>query len=169
MATPLVQRALFLFERLSCRLADAVITTNHSYRRVEIVRHDVPAARITVVRNGPDLARLRPVEPALEARRTGKLTIFYLGEMGFHDGVDYLLRSFHLLLTELGRRDAFCVLVGGGDARSTMQALSVELGIAEHTLFTGWVAHTDVAAAICALPISVLRPNRPTNTMTDAL
>ena len=79
---PLVHRALLLFEKLSCRLADRIITTNRSYRQVVMARHfggDKRMAdegngdeRITVVRNGPDPTRLRPVDPAPEARRHGQ-------------------------------------------------------------------------------------------------
>jgi len=48
----IVYKALVLFERLACRLADHVIATNESYKEIEIERHNVPAERIIVVRNG---------------------------------------------------------------------------------------------------------------------
>lgn len=164
-SNPIVYRALLLFEKLSCRLADAVFATNDSFRRVVIDRHGVPDEAITIVRNGPDLMRLRPVEPAADVQCAGKLTICYVGEMGFHDGVDYLLRSLHYLITDLRRTDAYCVLVGGGDAWLSMQELSTTLEIADHVLFTGWVAHTDVARYLCAADICVAP--EPSNAYND--
>src|SRR5437763_15308120 len=46
-----VHRALLVFEKLSCRLADHVIATNESYKAVEMQRGGVPEERITIVRN----------------------------------------------------------------------------------------------------------------------
>jgi len=40
-----------------------VIATNDSYKQVAIERGGVPAEKITVVRNGPDLDRIRPTAP----------------------------------------------------------------------------------------------------------
>ena len=51
----LIRSALLGLEKLSCRVADHVIATNQSYRELEFQRGKVAEARITIVRNGPDL------------------------------------------------------------------------------------------------------------------
>ena len=50
-------------ERLTFAAADAVISTNESYRRVAIERGKMAADRVVVVRSAPDLSRFIPREP----------------------------------------------------------------------------------------------------------
>src|SRR5882762_8300007 len=67
-----VHGALVLLEKLTCCLADRVIATNESYKKVEIERDHVPEARITIVRNGVELYDLHQVEPDRNLRPKGK-------------------------------------------------------------------------------------------------
>ncbi|NIR25620.1 MAG: glycosyltransferase family 4 protein [Gammaproteobacteria bacterium] len=84
--------------------------------------------------------------------------------MGFHDGLDYLLRALHILVLEVGRTDFFCVLVGGGDAQPNMKLLSEELGLTDFVLFTGRVPHETVAHYLSAADICVApEPSNPYN------
>jgi glycosyltransferase involved in cell wall biosynthesis len=152
-----VHRALVLFEKLSCRLADRVIATNQSYKKIEMERGNVPGERITVVRNGPDLDRLQPVAVDPSLTWPGKATLCYVGDMGHHDGVDYLLRALRRLVDDLGRSDFYCVLVGEGSAWPSLKLMAKELDLMDHVSFTGWIPHTEVnrflsAADICLAP-----------------
>ena len=161
----LVYHALVLLEKLSCRLADHVIATNQSYKMVEMQRGHVPEERITIVRNGPDLGRLRPMESDLVLQRMGKTIIGYVGVMGFQDGVDFLLRALQHLVYDLGRTDFFCALVGAGDALPGLRSLTEELSLADYVLFTGWVEHTEVARYLSAMDIGVAP--EPSNSYND--
>ena len=60
-----------LLERLTFRTADAVISTNDSYREVAITRGGLPADRVRVVRSAPDLSRFVPrrAQPRPQARQ----------------------------------------------------------------------------------------------------
>lgn len=160
-----VHSMLLFFEKLSCRLADQVIATNQSYRQLQIERDGVPASRITVVRNGPDLERFRPVavDPALQ--RAGKTTLCYVGEMGFHDGVDYLLRALNKLIYELGREDVYCLLVGAGDAWPSLRALATELKLDNYVNFTGRVKPDEVVRYLSAADICIAP--EPSNSYND--
>jgi len=120
-----VHHILTWLERLSCRVADHVIATNESYKRIEMERGGVAEERITIVRNGPDLMQFRPVEPDPALRLHGKTVIAYVGTMGSHDGVEYLIRALQLLNRELGRSDFACVLIGKGEAVAKLKALVV--------------------------------------------
>jgi glycosyltransferase involved in cell wall biosynthesis len=151
----LVHRALLFLENLTCRLADHVIATNESYKRVEMERDGVPEERITIVRNGIELHGLHNPEADQAIRPDGKTIIGYVGVMGFQDGVDYLLRALRHLLRDLGRSDFFCVLVGGGDAFADLKTLAQQFGLSPHILFTGMVHHTEVALHLGAADICV--------------
>lgn len=167
---PFVYRILILLERFCCRLADHVIATNHSYKAVEMERGGVPETRITVVRNGPDLNRLKRGGPHPERREDDQTWLGYVGWMGFQDGVDYLLRALHHLAHDLGRSDFHCILAGSGDAMPTLDSLTEELGLGNHVSFAGWVAPHLVAhfldrADICVAP----EPSSPYNDRSTAI
>lgn len=160
----LLRSVLFCYERLSYRLSDHAIATNGSYKALAIERHTIPAERITIVRNGPALDRLRPMEPIAELRQKAPIIIGYAGTMGVQDGVDCLLRALHHLVSDLGRKDFFCLLVGDGDAMESLKSLAAELQLTERVLFTGWVESAAVpqylsTADICVAP----EPSNPYN------
>ena len=166
----LVYRALTLFERISCQLADHVIAVNLSHKMVEIQRDEVPEGRISIVRNGPDLRNMsvRETTPALEVN--GKTVVAYVGEVGFQDGVDCLLRALRHLIRIEQRRELLCVLVGSGDALNEMKHLARDLGIEADVKFVGRVAHSEVndwlaIADICVAP----EPSNPYNDRTTVV
>jgi glycosyltransferase involved in cell wall biosynthesis len=166
----LVYRALTLFERMSCQLADHVIAVNLSHKMVEIQRDKVPEGRITIVRNGPDVRGMTvpATTPAPEAN--GKTVVAYVGEVGFQDGVDCLLRALRHLICVEQRRGFMCVVVGGGDALNEMKHLARDLGIQEDVRFIGRVAHSEVGdwlaiADICVAP----EPSNPYNDRTTVV
>lgn len=162
----LVYQVQLLLERLSCRLADHVIATNASYRAVELTRDRVPPQRVTIVRNGPDPQRLRPVAPDPALRRRAPTIIAFAGVMGLQDGVDHLLRALRHLIDDFGRRDFFCVLIGGlGDAQPSLKQLARQLQLEEHVWFTGWVTDEEYVRYLSTADICV-DPD-PSNPFTD--
>ena len=166
----LVYDALVLLEKLTCCLANRVIATNESYKKIEMERDHVPETRITVVRNGIELHDLRPVEPDRTLQPKGKTVIGYIGVMGFQDGVDYLMRALSHLVRDLGRTDFFCILVGGGDALPYLKSLTEQLDISEYVLFTGMVNHSEVARYLGAADICVApEPSAPYNERSTAV
>lgn len=152
-------------EILACRVADHVIATNDSYKRRQMERSGIPAERITVVRNGPDPEDFRAVPPDPVLRARAKTIIGYAGIMGRQDGVDYLLRAIHHLVYDLGRRDAFCAIIGTGDARPELMALASELGLDDYVWFSGWVSDEDFLRYQSTIDIGVV-PD-PSNPFTD--
>jgi glycosyltransferase involved in cell wall biosynthesis len=164
-------RALLLFERLSCKAADHIIATNESYRETVIQRCGVPADRITIVRNGPNFERFRAAVADPSLRKPGKVMIGYVGDMGVHDGLDYLLRSLSHLLNDLGRTDFHCLCVGGrGQMLERLRRLTEQLGLCEYVTFTGWIPERDklrylASADICVDP-DPLNPFNDKSTMT---
>jgi glycosyltransferase involved in cell wall biosynthesis len=159
-----IRQALICFERLSCRLADRIITTNQSYKAMEMQRGSVPKERIIVVRNGPDLNRLRQVEPKTGLRQEGKINLIYVGVIERQDGVDYLIRSLQHLMNDLKRSDFYCIIVGEGGALADVEILTRQLGLSNYVFFTGFVEPTQIASYLCAGDIGVApEPSNPLN------
>jgi glycosyltransferase involved in cell wall biosynthesis len=151
----IVYHALVVLEKLTCAIADHVIATNESYRKVEIERDHVPESRITVVRNGVEMRRDRPIQPDPSLRKRAKTIIGYVGVMGFQDGLDYLLRALHHLLHDLGRNDFYCVLMGDGDAWAGLKVLTKQLCLEDYVWFTGQVHGEELSRYLSAADICV--------------
>lgn len=164
-ANPRLHRILLFFERISLRFADRVISTNQSYRQVAMERGGVDPANIHIVRNGPDLARFSNVAPDPDLRARGQTIIGYVGDMGQHDGLDYLLRSLHQLVYTLGRTDVYAVLIGRGNAWEALQTLAHQLKLSEYVWFTGWVTNEALLRYLASADICV-DPD-PYNSFTD--
>ncbi len=151
----IVYNILVFFEKLSCRFADQVISTNESYKKVEIERSGIPAEKITIVRNGPDLNRVKPVPPDDELRGKAAIILGYVGVMGQQDGVDYFLRALDYLVKELGRTDVFAVIIGKGDAVPSLKKLTNKLGLDDHVWFTGRVPEEELLRYLSTADICV--------------
>lgn len=156
-ASPVVYSALVFLEKLTCLAADHVIATNESYKRMELERGGVSPHRITVVRNGIELSRLRHFEPDPGLLQKGKIVIGYVGVMGYQDGLDYLLRALNHLRRDLGRTDFYAILIGDGDAWTNLKKLSSYLDLDEFVWLPGAIFGDDLrhylsAADICVVP-----------------
>jgi glycosyltransferase involved in cell wall biosynthesis len=159
-----VQRMLVWMEQLSCRMADHVILANQSHQRITMQRSGIAQAKTTIVRNGPNLDEQPFVEAEPTALYPGKVVICYVGVMGYHDGVDYLLRALQHLAYDMGRMEFVCLMVGAGGAWQSMKSLSQTLELQDFVHFTGWIDRTKVNSYICAADICVApEPSNPYN------
>lgn len=162
-----------LVERLTFAAADAVISTNESYRRVAIERGGMSPDRVAVVRSAPDLSRFTPRSPDASLRRGRPHLLAYLGVMGPQDGIDYALRALHLLRGQLGRDDFHAIFMGAGDVFDDMVKLSGELGIGDIVEFPGRVPDEFVlrclsTADVCLAP-DPLNPLNDVSTMNKVV
>ena len=162
---PIVHRTLLRLEQMSCRLADCVIATNESYRQLDAERSGIDKDHIVVVRNGPNLKRLRASTPDPQLAQKADHIIGYVGDMGHHDGVDYLIRALHHLVYDMGRTDVYCVIIGTGDAWPELKALAQKLQLNEFVWFTGYVTDEELIRYLLTADICV-DPD-PANPFTD--
>jgi glycosyltransferase involved in cell wall biosynthesis len=156
-------RALLAAERLAFRAADAVITTNESYRQIAIDRGRKRPEDVFVVRNGPDPDRFRPVEPDESIKRGRPYLIAYLGLMGPQDGIDCALRVLARLRAQ--RDDWHAVFMGDGDVLDDMRRLADELGLEDSVEFTGRVGDDRILPTLSAADVCIAP--EPTNPLND--
>jgi glycosyltransferase involved in cell wall biosynthesis len=151
-----------LMERMSIRLADHVISTNETFRRIAIERGGKAPERVTVVRNGPRLAVDFPAVPAdPEVRRLGRVVVGYLGIMNPQDHLDFLLEAAKIVRDERGRSDIGFVMVGSGDAFADLLKQRDGLGLTEAVRMTGTLPWREVLSTLGAADICV-QPDPPT-------
>ena len=161
--SPLYWLAVAL-ERLTFKVADLVIATNESYRRVALERGRKRPHEVRVVRSAPDLTRFVPVQAEPALRRGRRHLLCYLGVMGPQDGVDYAIRALARLRDDLGWSDFHAVFIGSGDELSAMRALAAANDLDAHVEFTGRIPDADVCrylstADVCLAP----DPKNPLN------
>ena len=97
--------------------------------------------------------------------KRGAVIIGYIGVMGHQDGLDYLLRSLHQLVTIQGRSDFFCIIIGKGSALAALKAYARQLGLDQCVWFTGFIPETDVIRYLSTVDICV-DPD-PSNSFND--
>ncbi len=152
----LLYRLQLFLERCSYHTADLVITTNASQRGLAIERGRCPADRVFVVRNGPDLERMKLITPEPELRMGQRHFLAYVGKMGIQDGVEYTLYALDELLHKRGRRDVSLVLIGDGERISALQMLAHRLQLDEYVNFTGWITSSDVLRYLAVADVGLV-------------
>jgi glycosyltransferase involved in cell wall biosynthesis len=159
------QKLLLVLERLTFRTADMVISTNESYRRIAIGRGGVDPRDVFVVRSGPDLTRIKKVEPNPALRKGRRYLVGYVGVMGKQEGIDLLLQAVQLIVKHLGRSDIQFGLVGGGTELVAMRQLAKDLGVGDYVTFTGRAPDAELLEMLNTADLCV-NPDRA-NDMND--
>ena len=144
-ARPTVSRLLRVLERLSFRLADAVITTNPSYTRVTSERGCRPR-RLVIAPNLPELEAFTPVPPDPSLKKGAEYLLVWVGTMGSQDGIDLAMAALGCLAGIRG--DWRAVFAGQGEMLLPAQELVQSLGIADRVDFPGFQSRDAVRALI---------------------
>lgn len=157
-------KGLRFFEKLASRNANALIATNQTQNRIQIDRCGADPRRCYVVRNGPNELFSPQVAPLEELRFPGKIVLGYVGLMGVQDGVDYLIRAIEHLKKR--RTDFVAVLIGRGPALESLKKLTIDLGLKDHVIFTGFIEFRKIPNYIASFDIC-LTPD-PSNSYNDS-
>lgn len=162
----LLHALLLRFERFASRTANVLIATNETQRDVQIKRCGANPSKCYVVRNGPNKAFMKAVTAKPELRKSGCFNIGYVGVIGVQDGVDFLVRAAHLLLTEHKRTDFQVIIVGNGPAVADLKSLVTSLKLVDYFLFTGMIPFAEVPDYIAAF--DVCSTPDPSNSYNDS-
>ncbi len=153
-----------MLERVNFRVADLVIATNESYKRVALERGGIRPEHIFVVRKGPDLARFQPVPADPELKRGQRALISWIGEIASQDGVDHAIRALAHLRER--RDDWHAIIAGDGSALGDLRRLTTELGLDDRVEFTGWLEEPELRRLLCSSDVC-LAPD-PKTPLSDA-
>jgi len=157
-------KLLGMAEWCSVKLADVVIATNESYKKIDMERSNKDPRAIFVVRNGPNKRHLMHTEPNPRLKAANKSLLCYVGDLNPQDGVDYLLRSLHHLIHDFKREDFHCVIIGSGDSLPDLRDLAAELKLNGAVKFPGFVSDDDLQAYLSTADICVdPDPSSPLN------
>jgi glycosyltransferase involved in cell wall biosynthesis len=144
---------LRLFEKLTFRFADVVISANETFRELAITRGGIHPDDVFTVYGVPDLTTFKRIP---KARANDAINVGYVGVMGAQDGVDNLIRAVAQLRSQSGLPRFTCTFVGAGPKLASLKALAESLGVADICQFTGFLSGETLLAALSSFDIGVI-------------
>lgn len=150
-------KSLLLFEKFSFKVANLVISTNESYKKIAIKRGHKNEEEVYVVRNGPDLLKKENIYKKYEYKTEFNHLVAYIGVIGPQERIDILLRAAYYIINKKGISDIKFVIIGPGPSLEKMTQLSKDLSLNKNVEFTGYIPNPDfynilAAADICVNP-----------------
>ena len=120
--------------------------------RQHALRAGAPAEKIHLVMNGADLRRFSPNSKA--EKPYGHRMIFACRQLFPRKGIRFLIQAVAILKSRFP--DIELVLAGDGFERPELERLAADLGIADATVFLGWVPNAELPRYYRAAAVSVI-------------
>ncbi|MDE2848342.1 MAG: glycosyltransferase family 4 protein [Gemmatimonadota bacterium] len=129
-----------LFEAVSESTRDELVRMGVAADRISVVHNGLDARFLDAANMGPPAAPDRKEAPAAADRKEPGLVI-YLGRLKKYKNVDHLIQAMAIVREEVP--DARLVIVGTGDRRRALEALTRSLGMDDAVRFTGFVSEEE--------------------------
>lgn len=155
---PWIVRLLDAARRWNLAHADRIITVTQGIRQEMLDQDKIEANKISIIPNGVDLERFRPMPAATAQERVGlSPTYTYVGFVGglfpWH-GLDRLVTAApHVLIAEPSVR---FVIVGTGQMEPILKEMIIRQGLDHAFIFTGRVPFADVPDYVNAFAVCVV-------------
>ena len=153
-APRLLTRVLHLLERRTQKVAHRTVTVNHTLRD-RLIGAGARPEDVSVVWNGPVLARVASARPDPELGSDGRRLVVWVGKMGLQDRVDLMVTLAATVVHGLGRRDCRFVLLGDGECLPALRRQASDLDLDDWVQFTGWVTEEVVFAHLASADVAV--------------
>lgn len=156
---PIIRRAL----RYVLKNADGVIAVCGALKEA-IMRLNIDADKVTVVPNGVDAEKFRPVPRSAARVELGlpvdKRILLSVGGLVPRKGFDLLIKALRLVMDRAGADDLYLVIVGEGPERKKLEMLAGAVGLSKFVRFAGSVAHKDLHLWYSAADVFCLASSR---------
>lgn len=130
------ERISRLYERICYSNADMIgITTQELGRRILNTYKNVDEKKIKVISNGVDTELFYPVEVKK------KKQIIYAGNIGHAQDLENVILSMKIIIKKV---DLKFLIVGDGDIKTPLEALTKREGLSKNIEFTGLVARKNI-------------------------
>jgi glycosyltransferase involved in cell wall biosynthesis len=152
-------RLLLVQERISIRIATAVLTVNDAMS-ARLVELGVRPEKVHVVVNRPSLRRFDPaLHPARRFAEDGTIRLVYAGALTPTYELDVALEAIARLAVDRPDLRLVFDLYGRGDAEPALRVQAERLGLADRVRFLGRIPIEDVPGVVAAADIG-LAPTR---------
>jgi glycosyltransferase involved in cell wall biosynthesis len=151
---PAMVSLLRWLERQTERVADHTICTNE-YFRERLIGAGAAPEQVTIVGNGPVLARVQRAvaDPALRGEH--KFLCCWIGKMGRQDRLDLLIDAIGHIVHGLGRTDCGFFILGDGETFDEIKSQSARLGLEPWVHFTGFVTEQRVFSYLASADLGL--------------
>ena len=134
----LFYKLLLIFERMSYKIADHIITTNKSVKNICIERNKVYRKSIFVVRNGPDINELNLCKIKENFRKKKSYLIGYVGTLDKQDSLEKLVNSVDHIVRKRKFNNFRVLIIGDGTDRKRIQNYIRSKKLQDHFIFYGY-------------------------------
>lgn len=148
-----VGAALRWLERRTQRAAHHTVGVN-GYLRTRLEGAG-SRGRVSVVPNGPVLARVDAVRHERTPRRDATRLACWVGKMGRQDRVDLLVDAAGILVHERGRRDCRLALIGDGECLEALRAQVRDRGLEPWVSLPGWLGEDELFTWLAAADVGL--------------
>lgn len=157
--SPYIFRMLVLFEKISIRFADLVITTNISFRDLFISR-GCPPEKIHIVMNAPQeeiFTKFKSNPELKDPQSHPRFAIMHHGLIAERHGLDMAIRALSVLRDKIPNISMH--IYGEGPFLDEIQRLIDELNLRDIVYIHGTVSIEEIATAIPEMDLGII-PNR---------
>ncbi len=151
-------RALERLEMFLYRKAARIVSVTHSFKKILVAR-GVDGDKITVVTNGVDMSRFKPMPKDVELVNKlgleGKFVVGYVGTHGLAHHLETLLDAAARLKSRPGGERFHFLLLGDGARKPALVALAREMGL-DNMTFVDSVPKDEVVRYWSLLDVSVI-------------
>ena len=152
-------------EKLNFKIANIVISTNQSYKSIAVTRGGKNKFDVFVVRNGPDLNKIKFMPPKNELKNGFDYLVAYVGVIGIQDGIDNLLHSIDYIVHKTKHKNIKFILIGKGPNWQVMVNLCHRMKLSEYVEFTGFLSYEKLYEILATADLCVNPEFR--NSFTD--
>lgn len=153
-----VNPVVYSMERYGLDQAHSVIAVSEFTKKLLTKHYATPTDKVNVVHNGIDsnkyTADVDPANPLLSLKTAGYQIVLFLGRFTLQKGPDYFLKAARRVLEY--KPNTVFLMVGSGDMERQLINLSIELGISEKVLFTGFLRDEAWTQAFKAADLFVM-------------
>jgi glycosyltransferase involved in cell wall biosynthesis len=151
---PAMLSALRWLERRTQRVAHEALVVN-DYLRERLIGAGADPERVSVVRNGPVLARVEQAVPDNTLKETQPFLLCWVGKMGRQDRVELVLRVADLVVRRHGRTDCLFAVLGDGECLAELRSLTTELGLDPWVRLPGWLPEEQVFTYLATADLGI--------------
>jgi glycosyltransferase involved in cell wall biosynthesis len=158
---------LLLFEKLTFRTADLVVSANDTFREIAISRGGKRPDKVVTVYSVPDKTRIRRIAADEALRKGKKFVLGYVGIVSDQDGVDHMVAAVEHLVRAKHFTDFHAVIVGDGPALASTRELATSRGLDDYITFTGYLTGEALLRRLSAFDVGII-PD-PVNVYNDKI
>lgn len=153
-ANKLIIWFITLQEKLSCKLASAVITANSLFK-ANLVKRGIPANKIYVINNFPDLEKFnRTKYNQVQKEKRDTFSLIYPGTIAPRYGLEVAIRALPLIIASIP--NISLVIIGPETPyKNQLKQLVEKLGVSAHTIFMPLIPNEEIPQKIAQANIGI--------------